>query len=311
MRTEAAERNSVRGRGAGKRLVERAAQAIFTVCALYAVSAVGAISLYMILSGTPALLKVGWREILFGKVWTPAAAEPGYGIFYVILTSLAGTALAVLAGGLLGVLTAVFLAEFADIRTARLVGGALELLAAIPSVIYGLLGVCLVNPLIYRLELAVFAGSETHQFTGGSNLLSASLVLAVMILPTIASMSESSIRAVPAGVREASLALGASPVQTVFRSVLPAARPGIITAIVLGTGRALGEATAVALVSGNSVNLPLPFSSVRFLTAAIVSEMGYAAGTHRQVLFTAGLVLYAMILLINTLVCGIWKEEGN
>lgn len=311
MRTKAAGIDSPGSRNAGKKLVERAAQAIFTVCALSAVSAVGAISLYLVLSGTPALLKIGWQEILFGRVWAPAASEPEYGIFFVILTSLAGTALAVLTGGLLGVLTGVFLAELAGERTARLVGRALELLAAIPSVVYGLLGVWLVNPLIYRLELAVFAGSGTHRFTGGSNLLSASLVLAVMILPTIASLSERAVRSVPPGVREASLALGASPVQTVFRAVLPAARPGIITALVLGTGRALGEATAIALVSGNSVNLPLPFSSVRFLTAAIVSEMGYAAGMHRQVLFTVGLVLFVLIMLINAVVCGIRKEEGS
>lgn len=309
MRAEAAGPDSIRGRGTKRKRMERAAQAIFTVCALFAVSAVAAISLYLVLSGTPALLKIGWREILFGRVWTPTAAEPRYGIFYPILTSLAGMLLAVLIGGTLGILTAVFLAELADEKTARLVGGALELLAGIPSVIYGLLGVCLVNPLIYRLELAVFAGSGTHQFTGGSNLLSASLVLAVMILPTIASMSVTSLRAVPSGVREASLALGASPVQTIFRSVLPAARPGIITAVVLGMGRAFGEATAIALVSGNSVNLPLPFSSVRFLTAAIVSEMGYASGIHRQVLFTVGLVLFVIILLINAAVCGIWKGE--
>lgn len=311
MRAETAE-TLLRGDGRiGRRLAEKAAQAIFTGCAFCAVTAVGAMSLYLVLSGTPALWKVGWREILFGRLWAPSASEPRYGIFYVILTSLTGMLLAVLAGGFLGILTAVFLAEFAGERTARLVGGALELLAGIPSVIFGLLGVRLVNPLIYRLELAVFAGSRTHLFTGGSNLLSASLVLAVMILPTIASLSEISLRAVPDSVREASLALGASPVQTVFYSVLPAARPGIVTAVVLGMGRALGEATAIALVSGNSVNLPLPFSSVRFLTAAIVSELGYAAGLHRQVLFTVGLVLFVVLLLIHTAVCGLWKEEGR
>lgn len=311
MKAERETPDSIRSRGRKRKRVERAAQAIFTVCALFAVSAVGALSLYLILSGTPALLKIGWREILFGRVWTPAASEPRYGIFYVILTSLVGTALAVLAGGFLGILTAVFLTELARENTARLVSGALELLAGIPSVIYGLLGVWMINPLVYRLELAVFADSRTHLFTGGSNLLSASMVLAVMILPTIASLSVTSLRAVPPGVREASLALGASPIQTIFRSVLPAARPGILTAVVLGVGRALGEATAIVLVSGNRVNLPLPFSSVRFLTAAIVSEMGYATGIHRQALFTVGLALFVIILLLHAAVSGIWKEERD
>ncbi|MCM1188041.1 MAG: phosphate ABC transporter permease subunit PstC [bacterium] len=311
MEADYAEFHTIRGSGRGKAAVERAAQAVFTACALLTVSAVALISLYLIVSGTPAALEAGWKEILFGRVWDPTAKNPRYGIFYVILTSLAGTALAVLCGGTLGVFTAVFLTEAADRKTARAVGAALEMLAGIPSVIYGLLGVCLVNPLIYRLELAVFKGSESHQFTGGSNLLSASLVLAVMILPTVADISESSLRSVPSGVREASLALGASPIQTVFRSVLPAARPGIVMAVVLGMGRALGEATAIALVSGNRVNLPLPFHSVRFLTTAIVSELGYAEGMHRKVLFTVGLVLFAFIMLINAAVCGLWKEEGR
>ncbi|MCM1025433.1 MAG: phosphate ABC transporter permease subunit PstC [Roseburia sp.] len=300
--------DSLRDRNPGRERIEKGAQAVFTFCALFAVSAVAALSLYLVFSGAPALVKIGWREILFGRIWSPTAPEPRYGIFYVVLTSLAGTLLAVLAGGSLGILTAIFLTELANPWTAGLISGALELLAGIPSVIYGLLGVCLVNPLVYRLELAVFHDSPTHQFTGGSNLLSASLVLAVMILPTVASMSETALRAVPPGVREASLALGASQVQTIFRSVLPAARPGIMTAIVLGMGRALGEATAIALVSGNRVSLPLPFASVRFLTAAVVSEMGYASGIHRQVLFTVGLILYANILSLNAAVRGIWRE---
>ena len=279
--------------------VEKAAQVIFKVCALAAIAAVALITLYMIVSGTPAIGKAGLKNILFEAEWMPTAAEPKYGILYCVLTSIVGTFLAVLIGMPVGLLAAVFLAEVADRRVAAVVRPAVEMLAGIPSVIYGLLGMYLLNPLMYKLELKVFAGSDTHQFTGGANLLSAVLVLAVMILPTMINISENAIRAVPSSVREASLALGASYIQTIFKSVLPAAKPGIVTAAVLGVGRALGEAMAVTLVSGSSVNPPLPFSSVRFLTTAIVSEMGYSQGTHRQVLFTVGLVLFAFIMLVN------------
>ena len=175
----------------------------------------------------------------------------------------------------------------------------MELLAGIPSVIYGLLGILILNPLMYKLELKIFEGSTTHQFTGGANLISAVLVLALMILPTVINISESALRSVPRELRSASLALGATKIQTIFQVVLPAAKSGIITAIVLGTGRAIGEAMAISLVSGSSVNFPLPFNSVRFLTTAIVSEMSYSAGLHKQVLFTIGLVLFAFIMIIN------------
>lgn len=291
-----------------KAAVEAAAQAIFTFCGFLAVLAVGIIVAYMIASGTPALARAGWKEILFGTVWRPGGEEPRYGIFYCILSSLAGTLLAVLIGAPVGVLTAVFLAELADKRLAGILRAAVELLAGIPSVIYGLLGIYLLNPMMYRLERWIFAGSKTHQFTGGANLLSASLILAVMILPTVVNISEAAIRAVDPGIRRASLALGASRIQTIFGSVLPAAKPGIMTAVVLGVGRALGEAMAITLASGNSVNFPLPFQSVRFLTSAIVSEMGYAQGTHRQVLFTAGLVLFVLIMLVNLVLARIMKE---
>lgn len=286
-------------RAAGRAMAERAARVFFSFCGFAAILAVASITLYMIISGTPAILKTGLKEILFGTVWKPTAAEPKFGILYVILTSFTGTALAVLIGAPVGVLTAVFLAEAADRRVAGIVRPAVELLACIPSVIYGLLGLYLLNPVMYRLELKIFAGSKTHQFTGGANLLSAALVLAIMILPTVINISETAIRAVPTEIKSASLALGASHVQTIFKSVLPAAKPGIVTAVVLGVGRAIGEAMAISLVSGNSVNMPLPFRSVRFLTTAIVSEMGYAQGTHRQMLFTIGLVLFLFIMIIN------------
>ena len=288
-------------------MVENVAQLIFTICALFAILAVGSITIYMIISGTPAIFKVGLKEILFSTTWAPTAAEPEYGIWYVILTSVTGTAMAILIGVPIGLLTAVFLAEVAPRKVAMLVRPAVELLAGIPSVVYGLLGIYLLNPLMYQLELFVFKDSDTHQFTGGSNLLSAVLVLAIMILPTVINISETSIRAVQPSIKAASLALGASKMQTIFGMILPAAKSGIVTAIVLGVGRAIGEAMAITLVSGSSVNIPLPFNSVRFLTTAIVSEMGYSQGTHRQVLFTIGLVLFFFIMLINIGLNGILK----
>ena len=274
---------SIRSHHGSKSTVEKAAQVIFTACGFFAVLAVASITLYMVVSGTPALFQVGILDILFGTVWQPAAAEPSFGILYVILTSIVGTFLAILIGVPIGVMTAIFLAEVAPKRLADVVRPAVELLAGIPSVIYGIL----------------FKDSTTHQFTGGANLISAVLVLALMILPTVINISESSLRAVPAHLKSASLALGATKIQTIFHVIVPAAKSGIITAIVLGTGRAIGEAMAISLVSGSSVNLPLPFNSVRFLTTAIVAEMGYASGLHRQVLFTIGLVLFAFIMIIN------------
>ncbi len=292
-------------------MVERTAQMIFTVCASFAILAVASITLYMMISGTPAIFKVGLKDILFETVWEPTGAEPKYGILYVILTSVVGTFLAILIGVPIGLMTAVFLAEISGKYTAAIVKPAVELLAGIPSVIYGLLGIYLLNPLMYRLELVLFRDSKTHQFTGGSNLLSAVLVLAIMILPTVINISQTAIESVRKDIRAASLALGASKVQTIFRAVLPAAKSGIVTAVVLGVGRAVGEAMAVTLVSGSSVNLPLPFNSVRFLTTAIVSEMGYSQGTHRQMLFTIGLVLFVFIMLINVVLNRILKGGGE
>lgn len=299
---------TITGNKKKKAVVESVAQIIFTVCASFAILAVASITLYMIISGTPAIWKVGLKEILFTTVWVPTAQTPRFGILYVILTSVIGTVLAVCIGVPVGILTAVFLAEIADKRVARIVKPAVELLAGIPSVVYGLLGIYLLNPLMFKLELWVFKDSPNHQFTGGANLLSAVLVLAIMILPTVINISEASIKAVHPSIKAASLALGASHVQTIFKSILPAARSGIVTAVVLGVGRAIGEAMAITLVSGSSVNAPLPFNSVRFLTTAIVSEMGYSQGTHRQMLFTIGLVLFVFIMLINITLSKILKK---
>ena len=291
--------------------MEEIAQVIFTLCAFLAILAVISITVYMVINGAPALLQVGIREILFGTAWKPTAENPSFGILYVILTSIIGTALAVLLGVPIGILTAVFLAETAPRKLAALVKPAVELLAGIPSVVYGLLGLMILNPLMYKLELVIFKGSDTHQFTGGANLLSAVIVLAIMILPTVINISESAIRAVHPSLKSASLALGASHIQTIFKVILPAAKSGIITAVVLGVGRAIGEAMAITLVSGSSVNMPLPFNSVRFLTTAIVAEMGYASGLHRQVLFTIGLVLFVFIMIINITLNSILKKGGR
>ena len=293
------------GGKATKYIVETIAKVIFLVCAAVAIVAVLSITVYMFAKGTPALAKVGVIDLLFGTVWQPTAATPSYGILYIILTSIIGTAVAILIGVPIGILTAVFITEVANKKLAAIVQPAVELLAAIPSVIYGLLGLMVLNPLMYRLEKRVFAGSTTHQFTGGSNLLSAIIVLAIMILPTVINISVSSIRAVPGHLKSASLALGATHIQTIFKVMIPAARSGIMTGVVLGIGRALGEAMAINMVA---VNLPFPFNSVRFLTTQIVSEMSYAEGLHREVLFTVGLVLFIFIMIINLVLAQVEKK---
>ena len=264
----------------------------------------------MIMKGTPAFKEVGVLDLLFGRVWKPTASEPSFGIFYIILSSIAGTAAAVLLGVPIGLLTAAFLSELAGKKLGNIVSGAVELLAAIPSVIYGLIGMMILNPFMYSLEKKIYAGSTDHQFTGGANLLSAIIVLAVMILPTVISVSTSSLKAVTDSLRSASLALGATKLQTIFKVVIPAAKSGILTGVVLGVGRALGEAMAINMVAGGAVNIPLPFNSVRTLTTQIVSEMGYASGVHRQVLFTVGLVLYVFIMIINLILLKV-RKGGN
>ena len=298
---------SLKGNKKSKHASESVARFIFLICAVVAILAVCSITIYMFIKGTESLKSVGIADLLFKTVWAPTATPPAYGIVYIILSSIVGTTLAILIGVPIGLLTAVFLTEIAGKKLAAVVQPAVELLAAIPSVIYGLLGLMLLNPLLYKLEKHVFENSTTHQYTGGANLLAAVLVLAIMILPTVINMSASAIRAVPMNLRATSLALGATKIQTIFKVVVPAAKSGIIT------GRALGEAMAINLVAGGSVNLPLPFNSVRFLTTQIVSEMSYADGVHRQVLFTVGLVLYIFIMIINLIITFMQKkgEKAN
>lgn len=293
---------------------EKIAEIVFLILGSIAVISVIAITLYMFLKGTPGFVKVGVRDLLFGSVWEPTAANPSYGIRYIIMSSIIGTLGAVILGVPIGILGAVFLTDYTSGNAigreiSKIITSAVELLAAIPSVIYGLIGMMVLNPLMYKLEMAIFAGDVNHQFTGGANLLSAIIVLAIMILPTVINVSSTAIKAVPDSIRSASLALGASKIQTIFRVVLPAAKSGIMTGVVLGIGRALGEAMAINMVAGGAVNIPLPFNSVRFLTTQLVSEMSYSSGLHRQVLFSVGLVLYVFIVLIN-LSLTILKRKG-
>ena len=289
---------------------ERLAKGIVTGCASVVIFAICSITIYMILKGVPALFKVGPLELLFGTVWRPTGSNPSYGILYIILSSLLATLCSVGIGVPIGVMSAVFLTEIANKKLASIVSPAVELLAAIPSVIYGLLGMMVLNPVLFKLEKWIFSGSSTHQFTGGANMLAAIIVLAIMILPTVINMSVSAIRAVPSSLKQASLALGATKMQTIFKAILPAAKSGIVAGIVLGIGRAIGEAMAINMVSGGSVNIPLPFNSVRFLTTQLVSEMSYSQGLHREVLFTVGLVLYIFIMIINFVLLKV-KKKGE
>lgn len=297
---EAAALTGRSGRAVAKDIVERSMNAVFFVCGITAIVAVMGITVYMIAAGAPSIAQVGVLKFLFGTQWKPLADVPQFGILYMILASLTGTLLAILLGVPVALFTAVFLSELAPPALYKVVRPAVELLAGIPSVIYGIVGSMLLVPIVREWEKVLFQDDPNHVFTGGSNLISAVLVLAVMILPTIINVSENALRAVPREYKEASLAMGASHIQTIFRVMLGAARSGIVTSIVLGIGRAIGEAMAIIMVAGNVTNLPLPFSSVRFLTTAIVTDMSYAAeGLHRQSLFGIGLVLFVFIMIIN------------
>lgn len=282
-----------------KALIEKSAKTLVLFFAGLAILAVMAITLFLFLKGLPAFKEIGFFELLFGQVWQPTATSPAYGILYIILASWVATFAAIILGVPIALMTAIYLAELASPKLSGIVQSAVELLAAIPSVIYGLIGMMLLNPWLYKAEKLIFQNDKDHVFTGGTNLLAAIIVLTIMILPTVVSVSTAALKAVPAQLKAASLALGASHEQTIFKAILPAAKSGVLTGVVLGVGRALGEAMAVNMVAGGVVNLPLPFNSIRTLTTQIVSEMGYASGLHRQVLFTVGLVLYVFILIIN------------
>lgn len=273
-----------------KRLFENTVHGIFLVLGLITVGCVLLITVYLVISGLPAIREIGLAKFLFGKVWSPTGAEPEFGILPFILTSVYGTAGAILLGVPVGFFAAVYLAKAAPPRLKSTVESAVSLLAGIPSVVYGLVGMLVLVPGIRKL----------FNVPDGASLLAAIIVLAVMILPSIIKVSMTALEAVPKEYEDASLALGATPEETWFRVSVPAAKSGIAAAVVLGVGRAIGEAMAVMMVSGNVANMPSLFQSVRFLTTAVASEMSYAGqGLRRQALFSVALVLFLFIMLIN------------
>ena len=297
-------------RTAGKSLrtrkaMEQAIHLIFLLCGIVAVGFVLCISVYLVISGLPAIREIGLTKFLFGKVWAPtnATTGPQFGILPFIVTSVYGTAGALLLGVPVGLMTAIFLAKAAPPRLAAVIRTAVQLLAGIPSVVYGLVGMIVLVPAIRR---AFGLGS-------GACLLAAILVLTVMVLPSIINVAETALQAVPREYEEASLALGATETETYFRVSLPAARSGVAAAVVLGVGRAIGEAMAIIMVAGNVANMPGLFTSVRFLTTGIISGMSDAAvgSLYQQALFSIGLVLFLFIMLINVLlnVCIKRKKE--
>lgn len=272
-----------------KQLFEGAVHGVFLLLGLITVGCVLLITVYLVISGIPAIRKIGLVPFLFGKTWKSTGADPSYGILPFILTSVYGTAGAIVLGVPVGFLTAVYLAKAAPPRIKAVLSAAVSLLAGIPSVVYGLVGMLILVPGIRK----IFGVAD------GASLLAAMIVLAIMILPSIIKVSVTALEAVPPEYEDASLALGATAVETWFRVSVPAARSGIAAAVVLGVGRAIGEAMAVMMVSGNAPNMPKLFESVRFLTTAVASEMSYAGGLQRQALFSIALVLYLFIMLIN------------
>ena len=272
-----------------KQTMEDVVHGVFLLLGLITVGCVLLITVYLIVSGLPAITKIGLGKFLFGSEWASTAADPKYGILPFILTSVYGTCGAILIGVPIGFLTAVFLSKMASGKLRSVMESAVSLLAGIPSVVYGLVGMLVLVPGIRKL----------FHVPDGASLLAAIIVLAIMILPSIIKVSVNALDAVPKEYEDASLALGATPVETWFRVSAPAARSGIAAAVVLGVGRAIGEAMAVMMVSGNAPNMPSLFESVRFLTTAVASEMSYASGLQRQALFSIALVLYLFIMLIN------------
>ena len=273
-----------------KNLLETIVHGIFLIMGLITVGCVLLITVYLVISGIPAIRKIGLFDFLFGKVWASTAKEPKYGILPFILTSIYGTAGAILLGVPIGFLTAVYLAKIAPKRVRSTMAQAVSMLAGIPSVVYGLVGMMVLVPGIRII----------FHIPDGASLLAAIIVLAIMILPSIIKMSITALEAVPKEYEEASLALGATPEETYFRVSVPAARSGIAAAVVMGVGRAIGEAMAVMMVAGGAANLPNSlFQSVCFLTTAVAKEMGYSSGLQQQALYSIALVLFLFIMLIN------------
>ena len=280
-------------------IFEKIMNSIFVACGFLAVAFVLLITVFLVISGAPAIKEIGLTDFLFGKTWASTASQPQYGILPFILSSVYGTIGAIIIGVPIGLLCAIFLAKMANDRVAKIVSSAVNLLSGISSVVYGLVGMILIVPTV----------REVFNLPDGANLFSAIIVLAVMILPSVISVSETAIRAVPKEYEEASLALGATKTETVFKVIVPAAKSGIITSIVLGIGRAIGEAMAVMMVAGNVANMPGLFKSVRFLTTAVASEMSYSSGLQRQALFSIALVLFIFILIINLVLNLVVKKD--
>ena len=284
-----------------KKLIENAVHGVFLILGLVTVAAVLMITVYLIFSGIPAIGKIGLTDFLFDRKWASTAAEPSYGILPFILTSIYGTAGAILLGVPVGFMASVYLAKMAPAKIKNVVVEAVSLLAGIPSVVYGLVGMMVLVPGIRRV----------FNVPDGASLLAAIIVLAIMILPSIIKVSMTSLEAVPREYEDASLALGATPTETYFRVSVPAAKSGIAAAVVLGVGRAIGEAMAVMMVSGNVPNMPELFQSVRFLTTAVASEMSYSSGLQRQALFSIALVLFLFIMLINATLNFLLKRDKS
>ena len=279
--------------------IEKSMNIIFTLCGFLAVAFVILITGFLLTSGMPAIGKIGITDFLFGRSWASTATPPSYGILPFILTSVYGTLGAIIIGVPLGLMCAIFVAKMANDKIAKTVRTSVDLLSGIPSVVYGLVGMIIIVPLV----------RETFKLPDGANLFSAIIVLTVMILPSVISVSETAIRAVPKEYEEASLALGATKTETVFKVIVPAAKSGILTSVVLGIGRSIGEAMAVMMVSGNVANMPGLFKSVRFLTTAVASEMSYSSGLQRESLFSIALVLFVFILIINLVLNLIVKKD--
>ena len=272
-----------------KNFSEKIIHSIFFILGMITVAFVLLITFYLIVSGLPAIKEIGFKNFIFGKVWQPTNEPQNFGILPFILTSIYGTAGAIIIGTPIGFFTSVYLAKIAPKKIKKVISSAVNLLAGIPSVVYGLVGMLLLVPYVRKI----------FNLSDGASLLSAIIVLSVMILPSIIKISLGALDAVPKEYEEASLALGATKIETFFRVSVPAAESGIVTSIVLGAGRAIGEAMAVIMVSGNGVNMPSLFESVRFLTTAVASEMSYSTGLHRQALFSVALMLFLFIMLIN------------
>ena len=281
-------------------IIERIIHGIFLLLGLVTIGCVLLITVYLVISGIPAIREIGLHEFLLGDTWASTAAQPQYGILPFILTSLYGTVGAILIGVPIGFLTAVYLAKMASPKVKAIMGQAVSMLAGIPSVVYGLVGMMVLVPGIRKV----------FDVPDGASLLAAMIVLAIMILPSIIKMSVTALEAVPKEYEDASLALGATPEETWFRVSVPAAKSGIAAAVVLGVGRAIGEAMAVMMVAGNAANMPDSlFQSVRFLTTAVASEMSYSSGLQRQALFSIALVLFLFIMLINAALNHFLKGE--